>query len=191
MNRLMCALVVVACFTVADARRSSAWVMFEPVRKGEVPWMVANKELRAALLKVRPLGGYAVSGSRNNCTLYYRGTEQSLQTLLDTLEQIENLSISCTIAKADGVGRVESSKFMPLPQKTLVYQFSVSISSMLGQRGVETARIVIHKSAGIDPEKLRLPESRKTKPYKAPQPVIEPTPITVLPKLELPELPGP
>lgn len=175
MNRFLAFVVILAAFFSLDIQPSSAMVMFIPVKKGEVPTMIRTAELRTALSTVPPMGGTSTVGSWNHCTLYYRGTQQSLQQLLDSVDQIPSIRLNVVIDQSGKIGRVESTKFAPLI-RTLVYQFSVSVSGHAfggaGNQKGETVSITIHKAGGIDPSKLRLPKPKSTK-----SPIVELVPV--------------
>lgn len=160
MKKFLLVMLASCTFVTVDAQRLLAWVMFEPVQKGQVPWMVRDQALRAALLEVPPLGGTSTVGSWNNCTLYYRGTEESLQRLLDKLQRMPNVQTRVSIDQTGKLGRAQSTKFRPLPAP-LIYQFSVAVSGHpMPNQGSEHVSIVIHKSSQIDPAKLRLPKPK-------------------------------
>lgn len=168
MKRVLCLTLMACTFLVANIQPCHAIVWFSSVARGEVPSMVQTPALRKILATVPPLGGTATEGSWNNCTLYYRGTEDDLQKILDRLSNLKKIQLVVLIDKTGKAGRVEPEKYRPLP-RTLVYQFSISFGQTFASNGQgESVSVVVHKSAGIDPANLKISKDVRilTKPSK-------------------------
>ena len=162
MQRFLCLALLAFCFSMATTQSCPAIVWFTAVKRGEVPSFIQHAELRKVLLSVPPIGGTSVEGSWTNCTLYFRGTQKSLQELLNKLNGLEKIQLQVAIDPSGKAGRVEPQKHRPLPEK-LIYQYSISVSGapFRSTDGKEQVLVVIHKSGGIDPAKLQMPEGTK------------------------------
>ena len=163
MQRFLYLALLAFVFSMATTQSCSAIVWFTAVKRGEVPYFVRHEGLRKVLLAVPPIGGTSVEGSWNNCTLYFRGTQKNLEELLDKLHRLQEIQYHVAIDPSGSAGRVESKKTRPLP-RTLIYQYSIAVSGQpysdaLGNK--HHVSVMIHKSGGIDPEKLRLPKGAK------------------------------
>ena len=164
MQRFLCLALLAFVFSMATTQSCSAIVWFTAVKRGEIPGFVRHEGLRKVLLAVPPIGGTSVEGSWNNCTLYFRGTQKNLEELLDKLHGLQEIYCHAVIDPSGNAGRVESKENRPLPG-TLIYQYSITVSGepysdAFGNK--HHVSVVIHKSGGIDPAKLRLPKDTKS-----------------------------
>ncbi len=167
---------------IADARPAKAWVMMGVLPKGEVPEQHCSKSLSAALKKVPPVRGETIDGfSHFSCTLYYRGTQENVQALLDGLGQIKDIPLRINVDRSGKVGKLESREIFPM-ERPIAYLYRVSISwQQLVDQGTVTpspqptsVNLTVYSGGGIEPEKLEIPDNAidmATIPIKKVKPV--------------------
>ena len=163
--------VFVVALWILTALPCSAWVIFRTLKKGEV-YNIVSQELRSVLLKVPPLGGTEVTGSWNSCTMFYRGTQASLQELIDDLAKIKGNHVTVSIDRSGQPGRFEPTKTHPLPHP-IIYQFSVSVSTFPRPANAphkHNVSIRVHTAGGIKADKIILPKKVNTPKYNVAPP---------------------
>ena len=155
-------------FTVlnADSRPAAAWVMMSVLPKGEVP-RNCSQPLAQALTKVRPIRAESIDGfGHYSCTLYYRGTHNNVQDLLDALGEMDKHSVVIRIDDSGKPGKLTSRKAFPLP-RPMFFSYQVSISwNQLVDAGTLTPSpypqsiiLTIYSGGGIKPDELRFPDN--------------------------------
>ncbi|MGB7346630.1 MAG: hypothetical protein WBD20_20580 [Pirellulaceae bacterium] len=148
------ALIVAGFFA---ATQCYAWVILSTIGKGEVSSMVSG-DTREILLKVPPLGGREVHGNWHSCTLYYRGTQESLQELIDDLHAVPANDLTVTIDRSGKPGREEANLANKL-HRSIVYQFSVHVAQLPSAPRKLRISVHVHACGGIVADKICIPDA--------------------------------
>ena len=164
-RRLLIPLVAALTFLLADVRTTDAWVILSVLPKGEVPEQQFPESITGPLKKVLPMRGDAVDGFPHySCTLYYRGTHENVQELLNDLGKVNNVAMSVRFDRTGKVGKLESRKAFPLTRPlTYLYQVFLTRNDRI-DLGFEQTKaqinitVTVYAAGGIDPDKLKLPK---------------------------------
>jgi hypothetical protein len=159
---LISTLAVLACWN-ADPRPAHAWVILRVLPKGEIPAQCPQSIARI-LKQVPPIRGEAIDGFPSyQCSLYYRGTQENVQDLLDGLSQAQEISLSVQIDRSGNVGKLASRKAFPL-SRPLSYLYRVNFQRQdtidLGFEQTKpriSISVTVFSAGGIDPDQLKLP----------------------------------
>ncbi len=163
MRRLLIPTLAVLAFWNADLRPANAWVILRVIPKGETPPQ-CPQSIATILKKVPPIRGEAIDGFPSyQCTLYYRGTHDNVQELLDRLGQVAGIRLLVSIDRSGKVGKLESRKSFPL-KRPLTYLYRVNFQRQdtidLGFEQTKprlSLSVTIFSAGGIDPDQLKLP----------------------------------
>ncbi len=166
MIRALAILIVAIHLLLLPARPASAWVMMGVLPKGEVPEQYCSKNLTAVVKKVRPIRGETIDGfSHYSCTLYYRGTHDDVQDLIDGLAKVKNVKLIINFDRTGKVGKLVSREVYPM-KRPLHYLYRVSLSwHQLVDLGTITPSpqplsigVVVYSAGGTDVDRLEIPD---------------------------------
>ena len=161
--------------TLLYSQYAHAWVIIRILPKGHVPKHRFTEPLVNVMSEVPPVYGDVIDGfSHYTCRLYYRGTQDDVQNMLDRLGKIDDITLVVNIDRTGQVGIIPAGKQTAL-QRPLPYLYQVSLyqndkldqqpawnfddnGKLLPASKPTTVTLTVHSAGGLKPNRLQIPK---------------------------------